>query len=45
MQRDEAELLLTQAAQRLNYADDVDGARRLYAQAATALAELPDTED
>lgn len=44
VQRDEAELLLTQAAQRLNYADDVDGARRLYAQAATALAELPDTE-
>lgn len=44
VQRDEAELLLTQAAQRLNYADDVDGARRLYAQAATALADLPDSE-
>ncbi|PSD21442.1 hypothetical protein C7E13_21755, partial [Stenotrophomonas maltophilia] len=44
VQRDEAELLLTQAAQRLNYADDVDGARRLYAQAATALAELPDAD-
>ncbi|MGF6418903.1 uroporphyrin-3 C-methyltransferase [Stenotrophomonas sp. AN71] len=43
VQRDEAELLLTQAAQRLNYADDVDGARRLYAQAATALADLPDS--
>jgi uroporphyrin-3 C-methyltransferase len=42
VQRDEAELLLTQAAQRLNYADDVEGARRLYAQAATALADLPD---
>lgn len=44
VQRDEAELLLTQAAQRLNYADDVDGARRLYAQAATALADLPDAD-
>ncbi|OBU65282.1 hypothetical protein A9K58_14450 [Stenotrophomonas maltophilia] len=44
VQRDEAELLLTQAAQRLNYADDVEGARRLYAQAATALADLPDSE-
>ncbi|MEJ6328040.1 uroporphyrinogen-III C-methyltransferase [Stenotrophomonas maltophilia] len=44
VQRDEAELLLTQAAQRLNYADDVEGARRLYAQAATALAALPDSE-
>ncbi|CAM0118067.1 uroporphyrin-III C-methyltransferase [Stenotrophomonas maltophilia] len=44
VQRDEAELLLTQAAQRLNYADDVEGARRLYAQAATALAELPDAD-
>ena len=43
VQRDEAELLLTQAAQRLNYADDVDGAR-LYAQAATALADLPDAD-
>lgn len=44
VQRDEAELLLTQAAQRLAFADDVDGARRLYAQAATALADLPDSE-
>ncbi|HDS1132782.1 TPA: uroporphyrinogen-III C-methyltransferase [Stenotrophomonas maltophilia] len=44
VQRDEAELLLTQAAQRLNYADDVEGARRLYAQAATALADLPDSD-
>ena len=44
VQRDEAELLLTQAAQRLNYADDVDGARRLYAQAAIALADLPDAD-
>ncbi|HDS0948805.1 TPA: uroporphyrinogen-III C-methyltransferase [Stenotrophomonas maltophilia] len=44
VQRDEAELLLTQAAQRLAFADDVDGARRLYAQAATALADLPDNE-
>jgi len=33
-----------QAAQRLNYADDVEGARRLYAQAATALADLPDSD-
>lgn len=44
VQRDEAELLLTQAAQRLNYAGDVEGARRLYAQAATALADLPDSD-
>lgn len=44
VQRDEAELLLTQAAQRLAFADDVDGARRLYAQAAAALAELPDSD-
>ena len=44
VQRDEAELLLTQAAQRLNYAGDVEGARRLYAQAAAALADLPDSE-
>jgi len=44
VQRDEAELLLTQAAQRLAFADDVEGARRLYAQAATALADLPDNE-
>ncbi|ACF49835.1 hypothetical protein D7U98_19165 [Stenotrophomonas maltophilia] len=44
VQRDEAELLLTQAAQRLNYSDDVEGARRLYAQAATALADLPDSD-
>ncbi|WP_313144209.1 uroporphyrinogen-III C-methyltransferase [Stenotrophomonas sp.] len=44
VQRDEAELLLTQAAQRLAFADDVEGARRLYAQAATALADLPDND-
>ncbi|AWH23760.1 uroporphyrinogen-III C-methyltransferase [Stenotrophomonas sp. YAU14D1_LEIMI4_1] len=44
VQRDEAELLLTQAAQRLAFADDVDGARRLYGLAATALAELPDSD-
>lgn len=44
VQRDEAELLLTQAAQRLAFADDIEGARRLYAQAAAALADLPDSE-
>jgi uroporphyrin-3 C-methyltransferase len=44
VQRDEAELLLTQAAQRLAFADDVEGSRRLYALAATALADLPDSD-
>ena len=41
LHRDEAELLLTQASQRLQGAGDVEGARRLYALAATALADLP----
>jgi len=41
VQRDEAELLLAQALQRLEAADDLDGARRLYAQAAVQLGELP----
>ncbi|WMJ71209.1 uroporphyrinogen-III C-methyltransferase [Stenotrophomonas sp. 24(2023)] len=41
---DEAELLLGQAGQRLAYADDVEGARRLYAMAATALGHLADND-
>jgi len=44
LHRDEAELLLTQASQRLLGASDVEGARRLYALAAAALADLPDNE-
>lgn len=44
LHRDEAELLLMQASQRLDAADDVDGARRLYALAAVALADLPDAD-
>lgn len=44
LHRDEAELLLMQASQRLDAADDVDGARRLYALAAIALADLPDAD-
>ncbi|WP_312683765.1 uroporphyrinogen-III C-methyltransferase [Stenotrophomonas chelatiphaga] len=41
---DEAELLLTQAAQRLEGADDLAGARRLYALAATQLEDLPSAD-
>ena len=44
LQLEEAELLLSQAGQRLAFADDVDGARRLYALAAAALEELPGGE-
>ena len=44
VQRDEAELLLTQALQRLDAADDLAGARRLYAQAAVQLGALPATQ-
>lgn len=44
MQLEEAELLLGQASQRLAYAEDVDGARRLYALAATALNDLQGAE-
>lgn len=44
LHRDEAELLLAQAMQRLDAADDLDGARRLYAQAALQMADLPATE-
>ena len=39
---DEVELLLSQAAQRLSIADDVDGARRAYALAAGALQGVDD---
>jgi uroporphyrin-3 C-methyltransferase len=44
MRREEAELLLSQAQQRLVFADDLDGARRLYALAAGVLegADNPD---
>jgi len=38
LHRDQAELLLVQASQRLEMADDLDGARRLYALAADQLA-------
>lgn len=44
LQRDEAELLLAQAAQRLQGAGDIEGTRRLYALAAQALTALP-TQD
>ncbi|MCF7752598.1 uroporphyrinogen-III C-methyltransferase [Bacillus subtilis subsp. subtilis] len=44
LQLEETELLLGQAAQRLAYADDVDGAKRLYALAATTLADVPGNE-
>src|SRR5690606_32177481 len=37
LHRDQAELLLAQASQRLEMADDLDGARRLYALAADQL--------
>lgn len=39
---DEVELLLSQAAQRLSIADDIDGARRAYALAAGALDGIDD---
>ncbi len=44
LQLEETELLLSQAAQRLAYADDVEGARRLYALAAAALEEVQGNE-
>ena len=44
LQLEEAELLLSQAAQRLAYADDVDGAKRLYALAANSLADVQGNE-
>lgn len=44
LHRDEAELLLSQASQRLQGAGDMEGARRLYALAAAALASLPSSE-
>ena len=44
LQRDEAELLLMQASQRLEAADDLVGARRLYAEAAVQLDALPASE-
>lgn len=44
VRREEAELLLSQAQQRLVYADDIDGARRLYALAAEVL-ESTDNPD
>jgi len=40
VRREEAELLLSQAQQRLAYAGDLDGARRLYALAAGVLEEI-----
>lgn len=40
LQLEEAELLLSQAGQRLAFAGDVDGARRLYALAAAALDDV-----
>ena len=42
LRREEAELLLSQAAQRMNHADDLDGARRLYALAAGVLESIDD---
>ncbi len=44
LHRDAAELLLVQAGQRLDATDDVEGARRLYALAATQLDDLPSTD-
>ncbi len=44
LHRDAAELLLVQAGQRLDATDDVEGARRLYALAATQLEDLPSTD-
>ena len=40
VRREEAELLLSQAQQRLSYAGDLDGARRLYALAAGVLDSI-----
>jgi len=40
LQLEEAELLLRQAGQRLAFADDVEGAKRLYALAAAALGDI-----
>jgi uroporphyrin-3 C-methyltransferase len=40
LQLEEAELLLSQAGQRLAFADDVEGAKRLYALAAGALEDV-----
>ncbi|MCL7715783.1 hypothetical protein [Stenotrophomonas mori] len=40
VRREEAELLLSQAQQRLVYAGDLDGARQLYAQAAAVLENI-----
>lgn len=44
LQLEEAELLLSQAGQRLAFADDVDGAKRLYALAAAALEDVQGAE-
>ncbi|HAI46015.1 putative uroporphyrinogen III C-methyltransferase [compost metagenome] len=44
LQLEETELLLGQAAQRLAYADDVEGAKRLYALAANTLADVPGSD-
>jgi len=44
LQLEEAELLLSQAGQRLAFADDVEGARRLYALAAAALEDVQGSE-
>ncbi|MGH8037701.1 MAG: uroporphyrinogen-III C-methyltransferase [Stenotrophomonas sp.] len=44
LQLEEAELLLSQAGQRLAFADDVEGAKRLYALAAAALEDVQGTE-
>lgn len=44
LHRDAAELLLVQAGQRLDAIDDVEGARRLYALAASQLDDLPPAE-
>jgi uroporphyrin-3 C-methyltransferase len=43
LQLDEVELLLSQAAQRLQIANDIDGARHAYALAAGALEGINDT--
>lgn len=45
LRREEAELLLRQAQQRLEYAGDLEGARRLYALAAEALAGIDQPGD
>ncbi|REM05144.1 hypothetical protein DSI28_11480, partial [Mycobacterium tuberculosis] len=41
---EEAELLLSQAGQRLAYADDAEGAKRLYALAAASLDDVQGNE-